>query len=308
MTTVYYSESAEAPLEIIAEPRTDAWISVMGPDDAELDRLAGDYKLDRDLLGDAVDIYEAPRIEKDGRNVYIYTRYCYPQGKEIATEPLLLVVTPEYLITVMRADTSILNRFTSNQLPVDNTRRARIVLDLMQEISRSYNLQLILVSKQILRMRALLRQSQISNRDFVAMIELEEDLNEFLAALVPQASMLSTFTTTKYLRLHEDDKELVEDLTLEARELIELTKSRLRTLVNIRSAYDAIATNNLNQTFKRLTSIAIFMAVPTIIGGFWGMNVHVPFIGTLFGFWFAIGLSGVCIALFVWFFRSKKWF
>jgi len=307
MTTVYYSDDAGKPLEIIDTPKDGSWISVMGPDDVELDLLAGDYRLDRDLLGDAIDIYEAPRIEKDGSNVYVYTRYCFPEGKEIATEPLLLILNTDHIITVMRADTAILNRFTSGKLAAASTKKTRLLLEIMQEINTSYNIQLIRVSKQILRMRAQLRQNQISNRDFVAMIELEEDLNEFLAALVPQASLLAAFTTTKYLRLHEDDKELIEDLTLEARELTELTKNRLRTLVNIRQAYDAIATNNLNQTFKRLTSIAIFMAVPTIIGGFWGMNVHVPFFGSDGGFWFAIGLSAFFVALFVWFFNKKKW-
>ncbi len=308
MTTVYYNAVKDAAVSIADTPKNGSWISVMGPDVSELDQLAGNYGLDRDLLGDAVDIYEAPRIEKDGNNVYVYTRYCYPEGREIATEPLLLVLTPDYLITVMRADTTILNRFTSGRIITTTTQKTRLLLQILEEINRSYLLQMNRVSKQILRMRALLRQSQISNRDFVGMIELEEDLNEFVSALVPQAALLSAFTSTKYFRLYEEDKELIEDLTLEARELTELTKSRLRTLVNIRQAYDAIATNNLNQTFKRLTSIAIFMSIPTLIGGFWGMNVAVPFQNYEHAFTLVVCFAIACVTVAVWFFRSKKWF
>lgn len=308
MTTVYYNAAAEGTLEIIAEPKNGAWISVIGPNDQELDRLAEDFKLDRDLLGDAVDIYEAPRIEKDGGNVYVYTRYCYPEGKEIATEPLLLVITPDHLISVMRADTPILNGFTTGRKPVVTTRKTQLLMEIMEEINNSYQLQLNRVSKQILRIRALLRQSQISNRDFVGMIELEEDLNEFLAALHPQATLLATFTSSKYLRLHEEDKEMIEDLILEARELIELTKSRLRTLSNIRQAYDAIATNNLNQTFKRLTSIAIFLTIPTIIGGLWGMNVTVPFQHHTYAFAYVLVIIIVSVAAVISFFHRKRWF
>jgi magnesium transporter len=308
MTTIYYNAAKDRPLDIVDTARPGSWVSVMGPDDIELDQLADDYKLDRDLLGDAVDIYEAPRIEKDGSNVYVYTRYCYPEGMEIATEPLLLVITPDYLITVMRADTSILNRFTGGAIHITSTAKTGLVLEIMQEINRSYNLQMVRVSKQILRFRAQLRQAQINNRDFVSMIELEEDLNEFVAALIPQVSLLTNFTTTKYLRLHEDDKELIEDLTLEARELLELTKSRLRTLVNVRQAYDAISTNNLNQTFKRLTSIAIFLSIPTIVGGFWGMNVAVPFHNAPHAFLYVLSIAAVLVMGAVWFFRSRKWF
>ena len=307
MTTVYYNAAVDGRLDVVDKSKVGSWISVMGPDDVELDDLASTYKLDRDLLGDAVDIYEAPRIEKDGSNVYVYTRYCYPEGKEIATEPLLLVITPDNLITVMRADTPILNRFTSGSKQVKTTARTHLVLEIMEEINHSYQLQLNRVSKQILRIRAQLRQSQISNRDFVGIIELEEDLNEFLAALHPQATLLSAFTTSKYLRLQEDDKEMIEDLILEARELIELTKSRLRTLVNIRQAYDAIATNNLNNTFKRLTSIAIFLTIPTIVGGLWGMNVAVPFQDYKYAFVFVLCIIISLISLVVWFFHRKRW-
>lgn len=307
MTTVYYNAAPSGALEIIDAPRAGSWVLLTGPDEAELDHLAAEFKLDRDLLSDAVDLYEAPRIEKDGSNIYIYTRYCYPEGKEVATEPLLLVMTPDNLISVMRAETDILSRFTNGIIEVKTSTKTQLVMQIMEEINRSYQIQLNRVSKQILRIRAQLRQSQISNRDFVGIIELEEDLNEFLAALQPQASLLTAFSTTKYLRMQEEDRETLEDLILEARELIEQTKSRLRTLVNIRQAYDAIATNNLNKTFKRLTSIAIFMTIPAIIGGYWGMNVSVPFHTAKYGFLEVLGISAVVLSLFVWFFHRKRW-
>lgn len=307
MTTVYLSTDAEHVLGVINRPQPGAWISVTGPSEAELDKLAEAHKLDRDLLADAVDIYEAPRIEKDEGKIYIYTRFCYPEGKEIATEPLLLVLTAENLITVMRADTSILHRFTSGRISVDTTQRTQLIMQIMEEINNSYKSQLHKVGKQILRIRAQLRQSQISNRDFVGIIEIEEDLNEFMSALQPQASLLTAFGTTKYLRLHEDDHEMVEDLTLETRELIELAKSRLRTLVNIRQAYDAIATNNLNKTFKRLTSITIFLTIPTIMGGLWGMNVTVPFMQQEHAFTYILLIAATLVSGAIWFFHRKRW-
>lgn len=307
MITVYNNTATGDALTVAGKLTSGAWISVMGPGEDELDQLAQDYNLDRDLLADAIDIYEAPRIEKDEGNVYIYTRYCYPEGREIATEPLLIIHTAEYIITVVRIDSTIFGRFISGRVPIETARRTQMTMQILEEINNSYQGQLNKVSKQILRTRAQLRQSQISNREFVGIIEIEEDLNEFLAALQPQASLLTSFNTTKYLRLHEDDREMVEDLTLETHELIELTKSRLRTLVNIRQAYDAIATNNLNQTFRRLTSIAIFLTIPTIIGGLWGMNVAVPFQHHDHAFAYVLLLIISLVVSAIWFFRHKKW-
>jgi magnesium transporter len=77
--------------------------------------------------------------------------------------------------------------------------------------------------------------------------------------------------------------------------------------MNMRQAYDAIATTNLNATFKRLTSIAIFLTIPTIVGGLWGMNVAVPFAHNRYAFEFVLlivlGLSLGAVLLF----RRNKW-
>jgi magnesium transporter len=109
------------------------------------------------------------------------------------------------------------------------------------------------------------------------------------------------------LRLYEDDRDSIEDIEHSASELITLVQGRLRTLVNMRQAYDAIATTNLNNTFKRLTSIAIFLTIPTIIGGLWGMNVPVPLEHTRFAFVEVLGVIGVLTAIVVWVFNRKKW-
>ena len=138
-------------------------------------------------------------------------------------------------------------------------------------------------------------------------IDVEEDLNEFLAALQPYGIVLHALLNGRYMKLHEEDEDLIEDLELSANELIELTKSRLKTIQNIREAYNTIATNNLNKVFKRLTSIAIFMSIPTIIGGFYGMNVALPFGNNENAFWIVAGITVTIMLSFVLFFRNKKW-
>jgi magnesium transporter len=307
MTTVYYSRAHSRTLQTVDGPRAGAWVHVVAPSGAELDELAADYGLNRDNLEDAVDIYEAPRVEVDHGTVYMYTRYCYPDGREIATEPLLLIYTDDQVITVVRAQTSILTRLTGDQLEFVTTQRTKLLLQILSEINRSYELQVRKVSKRILQLRGQMRQSRLTTREFVGIIELEEDLNEFLSALQPQALLFKSLLGGKYLRLYEDDRDSIEDIEHSASELITLVQGRLRTLVNMRQAYDAIATTNLNNTFKRLTSIAIFLTIPTIIGGLWGMNVPVPLEHTRFAFVEVLGVIGVLTAIVVWVFNRKKW-
>jgi magnesium transporter len=119
--------------------------------------------------------------------------------------------------------------------------------------------------------------------------------------------VLSKLETGRYMKLYEDDKELVEDIKLSTAELIELSKTRVKTAINIRQAYDAIATNNLNKIFKRLTSIAIFLAIPTIVSGIFGMNVDLPLQHASYAFWFILVVIALVIGFMVRYFQRRNW-
>ncbi len=307
MLTTLHSTARSRQITPVDKPRAGSWVSLVAPTTEELEQVAVDLHLDIDLLNDAIDIYEAPRIETDEGNVYIYTRYCYPEGREIATEPLLIIYTPNYLVTVMRTDSGMFNRLWSGDTEIITTQKTKTLMQILDEVNFSYRRQLLKVSRRTLQTRAQMRQNELSRRDFIAIIELEEDLNEFLTALQPQATVLNVLLNGKYIRLYEDDKDIIEDLRLSTAELIELTKSRLRGLANIRQAYDTIATTNLNLTFKRLTSIAIFLTIPTTVGGLWGMNVAVPFANASYAFWVVLGIIVSLFLLALIWFHKQRW-
>jgi len=307
MITIYYSRARERELQQLTEPRPGSWVVVSEPSESELTRLTEQYGLDRDILEDAIDIYEAPRVDSENGVVYIFTRYCYPEGREIATEPLLLAYTADYLFTIARRDTRILDNLTHDRVEFVTTQKTKTVLQILSGINQSYEKELTKVSRRILQLRAKMRQGQLTTREFLGNIELEEDLNEWLSALQPQALLTNALLGGKYMRLYEEDRDMIEDIERGTDELITQMQGRLRTLVNMRQAYDAIATTNLNNTFKRLTSIAIFLTIPTIVGGLWGMNVAVPFQKDPHAFLVVLALIVLLMMFAVAFFHRKKW-
>lgn len=308
MMTVFHSTARSRELAVVDKPRVGSWVHMVAPSDEELAAFAEEHTLDADLLTDAMDIYEAPRVEIDEGNVYLYTRYCYPEGREIGTQPMLIIYTKSMLVTILRNESTILDRLLSGKIEVLTTQKTKLLLRILAEISRSYEIQLGRVSKQTLQIRAQMRHSELSGRDFVSIIEIEEDLNEYVTALLPQEGVLSAIVSGRHIKLYEEDKDIVDDLSLSAVELIEMARSRARALANIRQAYDTIATTDLNQTFKRLTSIAIFFSIPTIIGGLWGMNVVVPLAENKYAFLVVLGIIGSLMATAIYVFHKKRWF
>ncbi len=307
MITHYHSSARARTLTIIDEPKAGAWCHVVQPDGAELDYIAEKFNLDRDILNDAIDAYEAPRVEVEAGTTYVFARYCRPEDPDIPTEPILIVYTDSAIVTIMRSNDNVLEQILNGVVPILTTQKTKTFLHIFEQINRSYRLQLNTVAKQILRFRSQLRATDVASVEIIRFIELEEDLNEFLSALQPQGLVLKALQNGKHMRLYEDDKDLVEDIMLNTNELVELSKSRLRSIVNIRQAYDVIATNNLNRTFRRLTSIAIFLTIPTIVGGLFGMNVPLPFQHNEFTFVFVLLFIALTMLLMVRYFKRRNW-
>jgi magnesium transporter len=307
MIDIYNSTARTRKLTKLDEAKVGSWVHSIEPTDKELDRLAEDLELDRDILQDATDPHEAPRVEVSDGKVYVFCRYCRPEDPDIPTEPMLIIYTDKNIITVMRKADDVLQNLIGGKVEFLTTQKTKTFLHILDQINQSYRRQLLQIGKQILRFRSQMRRTEVSSIDLIKFIELEEDLNEFLSALQPQALVLNALESGKYMRLYEDDKDMADDIMLSTNELIELCKSRLRTVVNIRQAYDVIATNNLNKIFKRLTSIAIFMAIPTIIGGLWGMNVALPYQHTKYAFIGILVFIVACMYFTAKFFEYKKW-
>lgn len=291
----------------IAKSRRGCWVHCAEPSEADLQQLINEFGLEEDLLRDALDIYEAPRVEQEGSATYVFIRYSYPEGIDIATEPLLLIYLPSYLITIQRKNVSFMNPLIEGKRQVVTTQHTKTFLQIMLETMFRYQRDVQKSSKQILSYRSRLNKSDIDNKVFISFVDIEENLNEFLAALEPRKAVLRSLESGKYLPLYEEDKDLLEDLRLGTEELVEIIRSQLKTISNTREAYSTIMANNLNKTFRRLTSISIFLTIPAITAALYGMNLALPLAGRPNAFWLVLAIVLTLTGATVWLFRRLRW-
>ncbi len=184
MITNYYRNIRDPKLTILEKFRTGSWLHVTDPSQEELNKLVKDFGFDEDLLDDGVDLYESPRLEHEDKNIYIYTRYCFPDGQYTSTEPLLLIITPNCLVTVARRSPEPINDLIQ-KVDTITTQKIKLVLLILESVNEGYRRHLNDVTRQILSSRKRLQKTIVNNDDVLKFIDIEEDLNEFLAALQP---------------------------------------------------------------------------------------------------------------------------
>lgn len=306
MITVYYKSARHSKILEVDKPREGAWIHVESPDDQELEKLAADFGLDIDLLHDGIDPNELPRIEHEDGKVYIFTRYCLPESERLTTAPLLIIYGEKEVITLSSRPFDSVHELVHGNTIIFTSKRAQLVLQILNAVSAGFKGRINRVGRRILQIRTQLNKLSIDNRDFIGFIDTEEDLNDFLLVLEPMDSVLAILLNGRFMKLYDEDKDLIEDLQLGNKELVQLTRSRLTSIRNIRDAYQMIASNDLNRIFKILTGITILLSVFNIVTGFYGMNIALPAQHSHYAFWMVLGLITLGISSLVLIFKRNN--
>ena len=86
--------------------------------------------------------------------------------------------------------------------------------------------------------------------------------------------------------------DLFEDVQIEGEQVQRMFEIETQVVDRIDHTLNSLANNNLNDTMKFLTIWSLTMAVPTIITGFYGMNVKkLPLAGMQDAWMLTLGIS-----------------
>ena len=278
MLKYYYKSIRSSKIEEKEKFQKGVWVHAENPTKDEIATLINVHGLDEGLVADALDEDEMPRLEREGEMVYIYVRaaIALPEGA-FDTMPLLIVYGPESIITISLKKLPHFAPFFGGKLDFATTQRTRFMLQILHQIAEQYDKYITTTSKQIKAIRNRLRGHEIRNKDFIDFVTLEDEINEFLAALLPAGATLRRLKLGRSIELHEDDRDIIEDLELSITQSIETCRSNTKSIINIRQAYSSISSNNLNRSIKILTIVTVMITLPNIFFSMYGMNIKLPF-------------------------------
>ncbi len=307
MITHYFKTLKDSELKVLEVPRTGTWTHVVAPTKGEIQNLMETYGLDEDILEDAQDFYEVPRMERFDGLTYFFTRYPYDnRDEDIDTAPIVFVMGETFLVTIALREVPQFERFFTGKANCITTQKTKLFLQLMEVLMQSYEMELIRLRRAVHRDRAKLRR--IGPREIERLVNHEHALNNMITALVPTSTWLGQVANGgRGMQLFEDDVALMEDLLIAIAQLVDSSRSVMKTIQNVRSASEAIMTSTLNTTIKTLTIVTILLTIPTVISSLFGMNVMVPLATWPYAFWFICIIIVLVITAAVYYFRKNNW-
>ena len=280
--------------------RPGAWVSVTAPTPSEVQSLISDFDLDPDFIRSSLDEEETSRIESEDNNtlIIIDTPHVEKLGDSVvySTVPLGIIVAPQNVITVSLRENAIIEEFTEGVVRGLKTEfKTQLVLKIMLRATSRYLQYLRQIDRLSTHVEQEIRKSMRTS-ELIKLIDINKSLVYFSTSLKANEITLEKMMRGRYIKLYDEDQDLLEDVLIEVRQAIEMATIYSTVLAGTMEASSSLISNDLNVIMKILASITIVISIPTIISGIYGMNIENGYMPFAQWWWFPCVLSIVIMA------------
>ncbi|EAD5680998.1 magnesium transporter CorA family protein [Listeria innocua] len=272
------------------------WININTDKANNLEDIYATYDIDEEVIAYSLDRNERAHFEYDQKSDTFVVVFNVPDQRKIdnhyETIPMVYIIKDKQLLTITNKNNQYIvkkmNKYLKENEDVTILQFLFSSLYLVMDSFFPYVEEMDIDRKTIndkLKIKT-------TKKNLLSLSDLETGIVYFLSASKQNAALLEQMKTHVIFRtLNEVEKEQFEDALIEARQLVEMTELSSQILQQLSGTYNNILNNNLNDTMKILTALSILLTVPTIITGFFGMNMPLPLEHNAFGWIVAIFIS-----------------
>jgi magnesium transporter len=310
MITIYRTE--DTGLKQLDGVAKGCWINVLDPNTDEIEQL-NDLGIPQDWITYPLDIDEMSRSEReDDGSLFVLLRIPHFQGAKMdlpyITIPLGIIITEKFFVSICRWENDILREIASGRVRgLSTAKHNRFLLRILLSNATKYLSYLRELNKTVDMLEDQLQLS-MKNREMLELLKHQKSLVYFTTALKSNELMLERLQRSQLFRMYPEDEDLLEDVITENQQAIEMTNISSNILSSMMDAFASIISNNLNFVMKFLTSVTVVLSIPTIIVGFFGMNVDQPLSVNPQAYLLIIGIIIVSSLLIVGIFARRNWF
>lgn len=234
------------------------------------------------------------------------------ENKDVQSREIDFFIGTNYLITVHQR--SILTIPTVMNLCEKNPEGtiARgidyLLYLILDEMMNNYQPMMDLMEDKIEKFDEMIFQ-ELTPEILSEIFTLKKDLISLRRVLIPQREVINRLARGECPQISKKFTIYFRDVSDEIFRCMDLIENYRETLISIQDAFLSITSNKLNKVILTLTIIATLILTPTVITGFYGMNIkNLPFANSeispliifLFIFVTTLGL--------VYYLKRKKWF
>lgn len=299
---IHIYKTDDRVLREITKYEEGCWVQLTAPTLEECAEVSEQFEMDIADVRAALDDEESSRINLEDHYTLILVDIPSAEMRNnrhtYTTIPLGILITEAVIITVCAEDTSVLRSFVENRIRGFSTKKQmRFTYQILYNTCMLYQSLLRNIDRKRTEIEERIDQST-EDVDLIDMHELESNLVYFATSLRANSVVLDRLTRYGRLRQYTEDQELLEDVIIENRQAIEMTQIYRDIINGTRELMSAVINNRLNNVMKYLAAITIVMSIPSIVSGFWGMNVSgnwIPLSTTPYGFVIlCVGTGVIC--------------
>ena len=283
----------------------DSWINVIDPDEKEIELLVEDFKLNKALVIDGLDIHEIPRIEEEGEKIYVFLSIPTLKIPNEYTCSFLIIISRNLFITISKTDLDFLDIITNAGDFLTN-QKTKGLLQILFLLSNKTSHEIRKILKQVRINRSNIKK--LTEKDIFNLVIWEDELNDYLSDFNSIIDIHKKLLKLKSLKFREDEKEFIEDLTIDLYQTLNSGSSSIKSISNMRDYYSTTISNKLNKILTTLTIFTVLLTIPTIISGIYGMNISLPGQNSSMIFLKLIGIVVLIWGVIITFFKKFKFF
>ncbi len=295
MIKIYKNSVQDRKLRPIKNYAANSWVCVTSPTGGEITEIRKRFNITQETIQDCLDNFELPRIKIENNNLLVILRAPVKKGGEYYTTPLTIILNERNIVTIALEELDIIDDLRRQRVEIFTTQKSNFLINISLGVINYFNRYISLLHKEVQTKKRNIKN--IDKHDVFLLVELEEVLNNFMSSLIPNVNIIKKILTYNYIDLYQKDKDLINDLLVDGEQVIDLCKTTLKTISNIRDGYSTVLSIRLNQIMQFLTYLTGFLTIPMVISGIYGMNIELPLAHNPDAFWILAFVNVLIMAL-----------
>ena len=289
------------------------WVALKDPEPGEILEMQNEFDLHDLAVEDAQRGHQRPKLDEYGNQLFAIVQTIEQDaGGDLHAGQAAIFVGPDFVLTVRQATrVGFADVRSRTELEPDLLRHgpAYVFYVLLDTIVERYFPVIDMVTDEIEELEERIFAGQTSRDHIETMYGIKRKLITLKHAVHPLLEVTAKLFGGRVPPLCaglQDYFRDVHDHLIRLNQSIDDLRDMITTAVTVNLS---LLTINENEVTKRLAAYAALVAVPTMIGGIYGMNFeHMPELKSPYGYPIVLGVMALIDGYLIYRFKKAKWF